>query len=61
MKENYLPVSLETLKTKIPGNWSIVYEKHYTFEFLKMQVKKDFDIDLNENTHLKMIIKNNNF
>ena len=61
VKENYLPVSLETLKTKIPGNWSIIYEKHYTFEFLKTQVKKDFDIDLNENTHLKMIIKNNNF
>lgn len=59
LHENYLPVSLETLKKKIPSNWSIVYEYHYTYNFLKEQIKKDFDIELNENTHLKMIIKNN--
>lgn len=59
VQENYLPVSLETLKKKIPSNWSIIYEDHYTYNFLKNQIKKDFDIELNENTHLKMIIKNN--
>lgn len=60
VKENYLPVSLETLKKKIPSNWSIVYEKHYTYDFLKKQIKQDFGVDLEENTHLQMIIKNNN-
>ena len=59
VKENYLPVSLETLKKKIPSNWSIVYENHYTYDFLKKQIKKDFDVDIEENTHLQMIIKNN--
>jgi hypothetical protein len=59
LKENYLPVSLETLKKKIPDNWSIIYERNYTYEYLKNQIKKDFDIELNEKTHLQMIIKNN--
>lgn len=59
VKENYLPVSLETLKKKIPSNWNIIFEDHYTYYFLKDQIKKDFDIDLEEPTHLKMIIKNN--
>lgn len=58
LKENYLPVSLETLKKKIPSNWKILYEKHYTYDYLQYQVKKDFDIDLEEPTHLKMIIEN---
>ena len=59
-KENYLPVSIETLKKKIPSNWKIIYEKHYTYEYLKNQIKQDFDIDLQENTHLQMIIENTN-
>lgn len=60
VKENYLPVSLETLKKKIPSNWKIIFEDHYTYYFLKNQIKKDFDIDLEEPTHLKMIIENIN-
>lgn len=56
--ENYLPVSLETLKKKIPNDWNIIYENHYTYDYLKSQIKKDFDVDLDEYTHLKMIIEN---
>ena len=59
-KENYLPVSLETIKKKIPSNWKIIYENHYTYEYLKNQIKQDFDIELKENTHLQMIIENTN-
>jgi len=59
--ENYLPITIEHLKNKwIPSSWNIIYEKHYTYEFIKQTVKKDFDIDLNEPTHLKMIIENKN-
>lgn len=58
VRENYLPISLETLKKKIPSNWQIIFEDHYTYDFLKNQIKQDFDIDLEEPTHLKMIIKN---
>ena len=59
LKENYLPVTIEHLKkTKIPPGWDIVYEDIYTYDYIKQQVKKDFDINLVEPTHLKMILKN---
>lgn len=59
IKENYLPITLEFLKTKwIPTTWKIEYENHYTYDYIKNQIKKDFDVDLHEPTHLKMIIHN---
>jgi len=57
VNEDYLPVSLETVKTKIPSNYKIVYEQ----DFLKQQVKKDFNVHLTHSTHTKMIIQNKNF
>lgn len=59
VNENYLPVSLETLKKKIPSNYSIVYEEDFILPFLKQKVKEDFDVDMTHSTHTKMIIKKN--
>lgn len=59
VNENYLPISLETLKNKIPKNYSIIYENSFILPYLKEQVMKDFNIDLIHTTHTKMIIKNN--
>ncbi len=61
VNEDYLPVSLETVKLKIPNSYKIVYERDFLLQFLKDQVKKDFNVDLIHSTHTKMIIKNNNF
>jgi hypothetical protein len=61
VKENYLPVSLETIKSKIPSQYKITYEESFVLEHLKKQVKMEFNIDLNHTTHTKMIIKNNKF
>lgn len=58
VNENYLPVSLETVKTKIPSSYSIVFEKDFIVPFIQEQVRKDFDIDIKHSTHTKMIIKN---
>lgn len=61
-KENYLPITLEYLKSnKIPSDWGIIFEEHYLYDYIKQQIKKDFDIDLIEPTHLKMIIQNRKF
>lgn len=59
LNENYLPISLETLKSKIPSNYKIVYEEDFLLPFLKQQVKKDFNVNLTHSTHLKMILKRN--
>jgi hypothetical protein len=61
VNENYLPVSLETIKTKIPQYYKIVYEKNFLLDFLKTQVKKDFNVELTHSTHTKMIVKNTKF
>ena len=61
VNENYLPVSLETVKSKIPGNYNIIYEENFLLPFLKEQVKKDFNVELTHSTHTKMIIKNKKF
>lgn len=61
VNEDYLPVSLETMKTKIPNSYSIVYENDFLLEYMKKEVKKDFGIELTHSTHTKMIIKNNKF
>ena len=58
--ENYLPITIEHLKSKwIPSSWSVIFEDYFTFPYLKGIIKQDFDIDITQPTHLKMIIKNN--
>ncbi len=61
LNENYLPVSLETIKKRVPSSYSIVYEKDFIVPFIQNQVKEDFDIVITHSTHTKMIIKNKNF
>ena len=61
VNENYLPVTLETLKKKIPSNYKIIYEDAFILPFIQEQVKKDFDINISHSTHTKMIIKNETY
>lgn len=57
LKENYVPITIETLKSKIPPGYKIKYEDHYVYDFLKKTIKNDFDVELKEPTHLKIIIE----
>jgi len=59
VKENYLPITLEELKSLIPANWNIIYENNFLLEYIKDIVKSDFDINITEPTHIKLIIKIN--
>jgi hypothetical protein len=61
VNEDYLPVSLETVKNKIPNDYKIVHEEDFLLPFLKSQVKSDFNVDLTHSTHTKMVIRNLNF
>jgi len=61
VKENYLPVSLETLKKKIPNQYTIIQEDNFIVPFIQREVYQDFGIKLTHSTHVKMIIKNNIF
>ena len=59
LRENYVPITLETLKKKIPHNFTITFEDSFLLEYLKNEVKKKFGVDIKATTHTKMIIKKN--
>jgi 23S rRNA U2552 (ribose-2'-O)-methylase RlmE/FtsJ len=61
VNENYLPVSLETVKKKIPSNYTIQYEQDFIVPFIQDTVGKDFGVKITHSTHVKMIIKNSSY
>ena len=57
VKENYFPITLEKLLKKIPSDYEITYIKSYCLPYLKSMVEKDFGININDNTHVKLLLK----
>lgn len=58
VRENYFPITLETLLSMIPTyKYEIIYFEDYILPFTKNKVKKDFDVDLHDNTHVKILLK----
>ena len=61
VRENYFPITLETLLSMIPTyKYEIIYFEDYILPFTKNRVKEDFDIDLHDNTHVKILLKRKN-
>lgn len=60
LHENYLPLSIEELKNKIPAGWSILYEDFHILGHVQRKIKREIDVDLIYPTHIKMIVQNNN-
>lgn len=57
VEENYFPLTVEDHLNKVSHDYEIVYFEHFLLPFQKEVVKKDFNIDLNTNTHIKIITK----
>ncbi len=57
VKENYLPLNREQFLSMLPDNYEISFHEHYILPFLFNQVKKDFGVEIKDNTHLKLILK----
>jgi hypothetical protein len=57
LHENYLPLCLEDLMALIPSGWEPTYIEHYTLPFIRRTVKEDFDLDLQDRTHIKLVLK----
>ncbi len=56
LKENYVPVSLETFKKKIPSNWKITMEDDYILHWIQNTVWEDFNVRIKFSTHVKIIL-----
>lgn len=57
VKENYIPLSSIDIRRLIGYDYDTVYINEYTLPFIKEQVRKDFNINLNDTTHIKMILR----
>ena len=57
VRENYLPITKETLLSLIPDDYEIVYQEHYLLPYIKQQVQKDAGIVLKDFTHYKLLLK----
>lgn len=58
MKTSYFDrITVEELLSSISPKYTIQYKKLYILPFTKNQIKKDFDIELKDTTHIKLILK----
>lgn len=57
VRENYFPHTIEEFLNKIPDHYEVVYFEHYTLPFVKEQVQKDFNVQLVDFTHGKILLK----
>ncbi len=59
VRENYFPITIGELKSKIPSNYTIVYENNFILPYILDHVRNDFGVELRHPTHTKMILKRN--
>ena len=58
VRENYFGLSLECLLSKIPmDKYEIIYFENYILPYTANKIKEDFDIELHDNTHVKLLLK----
>ena len=57
VRENYFPITIEELLSKIPDDYEIVYFNHYILPFNREKIREDFGIELRENTHIKLLLR----
>ena len=57
LKENYFPISVEEFLEKMTANFNIKYLERFRVPYLDECFRKDFDIELEDNTHIKAIFE----
>ena len=57
VRENYFPVTREELLSSIPDEYEIDFHEHFQLPFAVKTIKRDFNITLHDNTHLKLILE----
>lgn len=56
VQENYLPLSVEKFLSMIPKAYVPSFIEHYTLPFLRNKVAEDYGVQLQDRTHLKLIL-----
>ena len=59
VRENYFPVNLEDFLHKIPNTYTIKVIDHFVLPYIRDSIKRDFDIDVVDRTHIKLVLSRN--
>jgi hypothetical protein len=54
--EDYLPLSLEGLRLRVPPSYRVEYELSYVYDYFHRQVMEDLGVEVKRTTHTKMIL-----
>lgn len=57
VRENYLPLAVENIARKIDTNYELIYFDHYVLPFVANIVRADFNITIQDYTHIKFIYR----
>ena len=57
VNENYFPIYVEEFLELFSGKYNISYLERFRVPFLDERIKEDFDIELEDNTHIKAIFE----
>lgn len=58
VRENYFPITTEELLSKIPvDEYEIIYFEDYVLPYTYQKVKEDFNIEIKDNTHIKILLR----
>jgi SAM-dependent methyltransferase len=58
VRENYMPIYREDLLALLDiDNYNVMYHEHFVLPYIKQIVLDDFNIDIKDSTHLKLILK----
>lgn len=60
VRENYFPHTVEQFLARIPKCYEVVHFEHYTLPFVKEKVHQDFGIELQDETHAKILLRHQN-
>ena len=57
VREDYFPISAESLSELVPESYRVVYCERFTLPFTAWQLRQDMGIELTDHTHIKLILE----
>ena len=57
VREDYFPISAESLSELVPESYRAVYCERFTLPFTAWQLRQDMGIELTDHTHIKLILE----
>ena len=57
VKEDYIQLTSDKIIDNLKNKYEVIAIEEYTLPFIHDQVKRDFNIEFKDKTHVKMVLK----